>query len=524
MKLRAILILLLLSASSAAGLAQQRPARVNDQQVAQLLARLDSSSTRFRNSLNRALDRSRLDGSSRETELNSYVNEFDQAAARLRARFQSRQAVAADVEEVLDRGWSIDAFMRNNTTLNPVAQQHWRTVRTDLQTLARYYNVPWNWDRRGWMPSNSGRADGYNQGGFNNQLTGTYALDSTRSDDPQTAIERAVRGLNSAEAARVRASLLRRIEAPAQLVLEQRGRNITLASGHAPQVTLQADGVANTERRPNGRTVRTTASLNRNILTISSTGDRGSDFQVVFEPIENGRSLRVTRSFFAERLSQSAVTQSVYTRTSNVAQFNLYRGDDTANRSDNRWERRGQRDFTIPDGTRLTAVLDTDLTTKQSQNGDRFTLTVNSPGPYNGAVIEGTLVEADRSGRITGRAELGMDFQRIRLRNGRSYDFAGYIEDVVTTDGERLTVDTEGSVKDDDSQTERTAIRSGIGAALGAIIGGITGGGKGAAIGAAIGVGAGAGSVIVQGRNDLTLLRGTKFTIRASAPHTVSAR
>jgi hypothetical protein len=50
------------------------------------------------------------------------------------------------------------------------------------------------------------------------------------------------------------------------------------------------------------------------------------------------------------------------------------------------------------------------------------------------------------------------------------------------------------------------------------VIGAITGGGEGAAIGAAVGAGAGAGSVFIQGRDDLDLMSGTEFRIRASTP------
>jgi outer membrane lipoprotein SlyB len=64
------------------------------------------------------------------------------------------------------------------------------------------------------------------------------------------------------------------------------------------------------------------------------------------------------------------------------------------------------------------------------------------------------------------------------------------------------------------SQTSRTVMRTGVGAPIGAI----AGGGKGAAIGAAVGAGAGAGSVFVQGREDLDLVSGTEFGLRASAP------
>ncbi|HMX28448.1 MAG TPA: hypothetical protein PKC13_22870, partial [Blastocatellia bacterium] len=241
-----------------------------------------------------------------------------------------------------------------------------------------------------------------------------------------------------------------------------------------------------------------------------------------FDPSDDGRGLRVTKRIYTERLSQPVEVVSYYNRTANIAQWNIYdgdyRGQDSRDRNARYRNDRNNSRFAIPNGTVLTAVLNQDLTTRQAQEGDRFTMTVRSPRQYNGAVIEGVIRKSDRSGRITGRSELALDFQRVRM-NGRDYDFAGLIENVRTTDGEDVRIDNEGAVREDDSQTTRTVTRSGIGAALGAIIGGIAGGGKGAAIGAAVGAGAGAGTVLIQGRDDLNLRSGTEFTIRASAPN-----
>jgi uncharacterized protein YcfJ len=110
-----------------------------------------------------------------------------------------------------------------------------------------------------------------------------------------------------------------------------------------------------------------------------------------------------------------------------------------------------------------------------------------------------------------------MDFDTIRLRDGRSYRFAGILENVRTPSGDVVQVDNEGAVRDSD-QTNKTVTRTAIGTAVGAIIGAIAGGGKGAAIGAVLGAGAGAGSVYVQGRNDLDLNAGTEVTLRATGP------
>jgi outer membrane lipoprotein SlyB len=83
---------------------------------------------------------------------------------------------------------------------------------------------------------------------------------------------------------------------------------------------------------------------------------------------------------------------------------------------------------------------------------------------------------------------------------------------------ERISVDNEGTVEEENSQTQKTVQRGAIGAAVGAIIGAVADGGQGAAIGAVIGAGAGAGTIIVEGRDQLTLPRGTELTIISSTP------
>src|SRR5204863_6670335 len=131
--------------------------------------------------------------------------------------------------------------------------------------------------------------------------------------------------------------------------------------------------------------------------------------------------------------------------------------------------------------------------------------------------IEGYVTSVDRGGRVSGRSQMTLDFDTIRLRDGSSSRFAGILENVRTPNGDVVRIDNEGTVRDTD-QTNKTVTRTAIGTAVGAIIGAIAGGGKGAAIGAIVGAGAGAGSVYVQGTDDLNLLSGTEITIRATGP------
>jgi hypothetical protein len=197
-----------------------------------------------------------------------------------------------------------------------------------------------------------------------------------------------------------------------------------------------------------------------------------------------------------------------------VADFNIFGGGSTSGQVGST-----TGDYVIGNGQILIATLNQNLTTQTTQVGDRFTMTVRDPAQHEGATIEGRVASVGRSGRVTGRSEISLNFDTIRLRDGRTYPFAGFIESVRTADGQTVQIDNEGGVRDDDSRGTQTAQRAAIGTAVGAIIGAIAGGGKGAAIGAIIGAGAGAGSVYVQGRDDLELLNGTELTIRASAPN-----
>jgi YMGG-like Gly-zipper len=492
--------------------AQRDSYRPGNAEIGQLLRRIDQESTQFRASLYAALERSRLDGSVQEDNINEFVRNFESAAANLRDRFRQGSDVTAETREVLNRAVFINRFM-NRHQLSQNAEQDWARLRTDLDQLARYYNVESRWDNGPSSPGspydNRPGSPYDNRNRLASRLTGTYSLDATRSDRVGRVAKIATRGMSTDEQQRARDMLSRRLEAPEMLAIDRQGRSITIASTRGPQLTFEADGRDRIEQTPRGRTIRVNTSIVGDRLTVSSTGDRGNDYTVTFDPVNNGRELRVTRRIETDNLTEPVVANSYYTKTSDVAQLDLYR-------EDTRFQDRAESRVTGAD--QIIATLDNPITTRQARESDRFTMTVQSPPELRGAVIEGYLGRVDRSGKIAGRAEVAMNFERIRLRNGSTQNFAGYIESVRTLNGEDVRVNNEGVVSEQDSQTTRTATRTGIGAALGAVIGAIAGGGKGAAIGAAIGAGTGAGSVFVQGRDDLELNSGTEFVIRSNLP------
>ncbi len=497
-----------------------RPYRMTDQQVDVLIRRIETRADRFRQSLSMGLDRSTYDGTRAEDNINQFVQSFEASTDQLRSRFDARRSVASDVENVLRQATYIDDFM-NRHTLTRRAENDWSLLKGDLNELASVYTVAWNWDMRGLPAYGTPTAGGGPFGGNNGvgmSLTGTYRLDQSRSDNPTAAVTRAVATVPFGERQRVTDQIMRRLDAPEMLAIERSGQNVTIASSRAAQTTFSANGAESREQLPNGSYARVTTQLQGERLTVRSAGNRATDFNVTFEPIDGGRRLRVTREIWHDRTGVNPiVVQSFYDRTSDTAQWNVFTGTDNYGGAPS-INTAATGAFVVPNGQTVTATLDTDLTTRDATVGQRFTMTVTSPAELQGATIEGRIAAVDRSGRVSGRSQVSLDFDSIRLRDGRSYRFAGFIEGARTATGEVVSVDNEGTVRDE-NQTKQTVQRAAIGTAVGAIIGAIAGGGKGAAIGAVVGAGAGAGSVYVQGRDDLNLMRGSELTIRASSPN-----
>lgn len=481
---------------------------LNNQQMQQLLRRIETSTDRFSNLLPNALDRSRLNNTSREDDVNRLVTDFESATDQLRERFNRGESTRTDAEMVLQRGSLINTFMRNHQ-LDNRTESVWTQVRNQLTQLATAYSVARNWDTIEW-PTGNPIVTGYDA-----WLTGTFRLNMAASNNPRTVADNATRNLDYNQRERIYDNLVNRLTPPEMLSIERRGQSVTLASTRSPQVTFNADGVERAETYPSGRTSRVRADISGYKLTVVSNGDRANDFTATFVPVDNGQRLLVTRQVYVERLNHPVMVQSYYDRTSDVAQWNIY-NPNTAYATSNTEAASGS--FIVPDGTQLVAVLNHNLSTQNTRDGERFTMTVRSPVQYDGATIEGYVSDVNRGGRITGRSEMTLNFDRIRLRDGRTYNFAGFVENVVAANGESVRVDNEGALEEGDNRTNTTVTRTAIGTAVGAIIGAIAGGGKGAAIGAAVGAGAGAGSVYVQGRDDLNLMSGTEVTVRASAP------
>ena len=443
-----------------------------------------------------------------------------------------------DVSEIIFSAKNIDGFLVSNPQ-NGQIRNDWQSVKSLIDRLAAGYNIVADWDNSGGYRNTDRNASNYPSPSYsptnqtrsyaNNGLSGTYRLDTSQSENAEQIIT--ATGVADAQ----RQDLKQKLEAPDQLSIDVRGNQVTLSSSNSSAVTFNADGREISDRDSQGRNIRVRATLRGDQLTISSVGG-DSDYTVTFVPQNNGRTLKVTRRITTPYLNQTVFADSIYTKLDNVATTdpsqdpnNSYpsnNGDYSSSDPGDRntpygnapnagYSRTGE--FIVPNGTIITGTLENMIDTKVSQNNDRFKMTVQSPLDFRGAVVEGYISGVGRSGRVSGNSNITFNFETITLRDGRRYDFAGYLQSIKDQNGKTVKVDSEGTAKGD-SQTKETVKRGGIGAGAGAILGAIIGGGKGAAIGAIIGGSAGAGSVIAQGRDDVQLMPGSTITVQASSP------
>ncbi|MDQ3179784.1 MAG: hypothetical protein M3Q33_04615 [Acidobacteriota bacterium] len=496
----------------------------SEREVRDILRSLNSKVDDFRYELDNEFRRAAVNRNE-QNEIRNNLRDLENNISQFEGKLQRRRESADDVSRILDAAKNINDFVLRQQ-FSRKSEGDWANVRGLLDRLASNYNVSWDWDDGNTNYPNDNPSANTNS--YSSALTGTYQLDVSRSENTREIADRAIRNSNSQNNDNARQDLENKLEAPEQIAIDVRGNQVTLASSRASQITFTADGREKTETLDNGKTVRVRARLRGQELTISSLGG-DTDYTIVFNSADGGKSMRVTRRITTDYLRQTVFAESVYNKTDSVARLNNNKNTDGTYSSNNPNDnlsndpnypttttgRRG--DFIVANGTILTGILENDIDTKVSQNNDRFRMTVNAPNEYRGAVIEGYLTGIDRSGRVSGRSQITFNFERIRLTNGQTYDFAGFLQSITDENGKTVKVDTEGTAKGD-SQTKETIKRGGIGAGIGAIIGAIAGGGKGAAIGAVIGGGAGAGSVIVQGKDDLQLKAGSTITVQSSSP------
>ncbi|HQZ94817.1 MAG TPA: hypothetical protein PK108_15715 [Pyrinomonadaceae bacterium] len=474
------------------------------------------------------------------SEVSADIRSLRNSVQQFQDLYDRRRENRDDISAIVAAARRIDEFMRSNRQ-NQRVEDDWAGVRRQIDRLGTNYGITTNWNNR-----SSAQDDNYRPAPIVGKtlsvgLSGTYDLDAARSENVDDVITDTKLGAEQG------ADLKEKLTAPEQIALDIRGNQVTLATTNASPVLFTADGREKTEQSPSGKTIRMKATLTGDKLVVSSLGGE-TDYTITFVSESDGKVLKVSRRITTDYLNQTVFAESVYNKTDSVAQLGIKSGSATASsdpnggysdndnsgtisnggtgvNNGNSGGRVGAPsavtsrpgNYTVPNGVSITGILDNEINTKVSQNNDRFKMTVQSPDEFRGATVEGYISNLQRSGAINGEPKVTLNFEKITLRNGQTYDFAGNLQSVQALNGKNATVDNEGTIKGE-SQTKQTAKRGGIGAGIGAVIGAIAGGGKGAVLGAIIGGGGGAGTVAIQGKGDIQLQQGSTITVVSSSP------
>jgi len=474
---------------------------VSTQRVQQILTNIRTEGAALRRVVQQSLPRGAATGNPRvaQSETTLYlIDDVVQATDELGDRVTRDQVAREDVDDLLRHAADLDADVRTGPSAAGVAPA-WMRMRRALDELASAYNIRWDW--RSPQYGTQSAQD------FSQPFTGTYRLSPADSDDPRVVSERSLRSLSAADRTRISRQIENRLTPPEVLSIERRGNRITMASSQGPETSFDADGQSHSETARSGRVVTTRAVAHYDEVEVTTTGSGGSDFSVTFQTLNDGRTLSVTRRLYNEALRDPVVMRSLYHRTSEVADWNVYAGN--ASRSTNRSRTSA---ILVPTGTTFVGVLEQPLNLKTAREGDRIRLRVESGNEFADATIEGYLTS--EPSRASNRTGVSIAFDRITLRDGRSGDFDGTIQSVRDPNGKDIPF-SEVERADKGDRTNEAVQHGAIGAALGAVIGAVIGGGKGAAIGAAVGAAGGAGTVLIDNPNQTELPRGTAFTIRS---------
>ena len=167
----------------------------------------------------------------------------------------------------------------------------------------------------------------------------------------------------------------------------------------------------------------------------------------------------------------------------------------------------------IPQGAHALLRLVNSVSTRTAREGDYVYLRTATPIVVNGQIVvpaesyvQGVVSHAQRSGRVKGRAELGIRVEILTLASGKVVQVAPHLASVDSEGSDQQVVTNENQVRqggNGGSDAARIATLSGTGAAIGGLADGSW---------KAVGIGAGAGGAV--GLASVLLTRGREVELR----------
>jgi hypothetical protein len=165
---------------------------------------------------------------------------------------------------------------------------------------------------------------------------------------------------------------------------------------------------------------------------------------------------------------------------------------------------------TIPAQTSLVVRMIDSIDSEKAKEGQTFAGSLDQPLAINGQTVlqAGSdvtvkLVQAQQSGKLTGKAELTVSLWSVKVN------------------GKDVEVDTQNITEASASRGAQTAKVAGGAAAVGAVIGAVAGGGKGAAIGAGAGAAGGTAVQAATKGQHVKIASETRLTFTLEKPVTL---
>lgn len=118
---------------------------VNGQEnTARLLNNLETHSDRFSRLIDKAMDKSSINGTSTEGEFTRYIKQYEDATDRLKRNWDKKKEVRIAFRDVYGRARSIDRIMRRYK-FSQNAETEWITIRNILTRIARSLDERIRW-------------------------------------------------------------------------------------------------------------------------------------------------------------------------------------------------------------------------------------------------------------------------------------------------------------------------------------------------------------------------------------------
>ncbi len=173
----------------------------------------------------------------------------------------------------------------------------------------------------------------------------------------------------------------------------------------------------------------------------------------------------------------------------------------------------------IPKGTHVLLRMVNSISTRTAVEGSQVYLQTATPVAVNnqivvppGTYVQGSVSHAKRSGRVKGRAELGIRLETMTFAGGKMLKISPRLSEVDSGENGQK-VDTESQVKAAGTRGKdagQVAILAGTGAAIGGLADRSF---KGAGIGGGVGTAVGLARVLLTRGNEVELRQGTTLDV-----------